>query len=132
MGNKRFAKYFIVSFTALVFDFLCYLFLVQTTTFSFSKDAVVSYVFGLLISYVLLIKFVFPNSWLMQRRHFEIMLFCISGILGSLVTFCASKLSLFILEGRYIISKIAAASLSFVVVYIFRTFVVFRERSEYC
>ena len=135
--NKRvirsaieFGRYFGASALALLIDYACYYFLVLSTSLDLPQAAAVGYIIGLIASYFLIADRVFSNGWLRDRKHYEVALYALSGLLGVALTY--GTVNLFIIQfGRHPnLAKLSAVIISFCGVYIFRKLVIFKEKHQ--
>lgn len=130
-GNAiEFGRYFGASALALLIDYACYYFLVLSTSLDLPQAAAVGYTIGLIASYFLIADRVFSNGWLRDRKHFEVALYALSGLLGVALTY--GTVNLFIVQfGRYPnLAKLSAIIVSFLGVFIFRRNIVFKMNQE--
>jgi putative flippase GtrA len=78
-----------------------------------------------------MVRHVFADGWLSQQRVLEMALFGLSGAIGAAVTYL-SVLAFIVLFGMHLHgAKIAAVAIRFVIVFIFRRLVVFRNTMMY-
>lgn len=122
----EFLKYTSCSAIALVLDYAVYWSLVAQFGFGIAPAATIGYSCGLALAYVLLSRGVFSTRWLAGRRGIEITLFVISGLLGLALTFITAITFERFVSTNVHAAKIAAIIVSFVSVYLFRKFLVFR------
>lgn len=123
---STFFKYLSMSTIALCFDYLTYFFLLQYFYMNSPIAAVIGYAMGLLVAYGLISKKVFVNGWLRNKSGFEVGLFILSGMLGMGSTYLVISMSLYVFQSGPYIAKLLAVTVSFLVVYCFRKWVVFR------
>lgn len=110
-------------------DYLFYLVLAFAFYVSLPTAAVAGYAMGLLVAYFFIAYKVMNDGWLSDRRHYEAILFLISGLLGMLLTYCSASALLGLIGDRTHFIKLGAAGVSFFGVYLFRLVVVFRRGS---
>jgi putative flippase GtrA len=115
-----------VSSIAVSADYSIYWIIFSNHLLSQAYAASLSYLLGLLLAYFLLITFVFKKTR-RKNKKIETILFLISGLIGTLVTFITIKTyqHLYLTEAH--LAKIIAISISFIIVYCFRKFFVFRN-----
>lgn len=121
----QFLRYTFVSFAALAVDYVFYIFLINFTSFKAEIAASISYMIGLVLAYVLLKKFVF-NFGVKHRVKVERILFFLSGLIGTVTTYLVAKTSMFLYANPFI-AKGNAVIVSFVIVYLFRKYYVFKK-----
>jgi putative flippase GtrA len=119
-------QYVIASAIALFFDYSVYLLLTSFDVLTLPQAAVCGYIFGLFVAYILISGRVFKNGWLADKRHFETLLFGISGLIGIGLTYLSVKLFIYVFGEHINSSKMVAVIISFTGVYIFRKFFVFK------
>jgi len=90
------------------------------------QAAVCGYTLGLFVAYFLISRKVFKNGWLADKKHFEILLFILSGLLGIGLTYLSVKLYIYFFGEQINSAKLFAVIISFTGVYIFRKFYVFK------
>ena len=112
------------SFVALLVDYATYWLLAALGGMAIATAAVVGYITGLAVSYLLLTQLVFLRRRHAGRPAHEMLLFCASGLLGVALTYVTVSIST--LAGANLhAAKLAAVAVSFVAVYLFRKFIVF-------
>ncbi len=120
----EFIKYVLASGLSLVVDYSIYILLEKLYKFSIPTSAVFGYLTGLMLAYFLVSKFVFQGTRLQAKRN-EFILFLASGLFGVILTFCTASLVSLFSENIHI-PKLTSVVISFLGVYIFRKFIVFR------
>ena len=123
---KRFNIYSLCSFFALICDCVIYYSLLIAGLFNIPVAASLGYLGGLLIAYMLLIRYVFFDKR-SRDRSLELALFILSGFLGVFLTFISVKVYVSIFEENIFRAKFFAVSISFITIYLFRRLVVFRS-----
>ena len=121
--KKIFIKYTAASIFALLFDYIFYIYLIYAFNFIQQIAGTVSYFSGLMISFLLIYFFNKKEGWKVINKKEGILLFMISGLIGSLIT-----LASLITYNYYFIAavhhpmygKIFASLFSFLSVYLFR------------
>ena len=125
--KHQFFKYFLVSLICLIIDFSTYLFLFYILNIDLDISATIGYVAGLIISYFLLTKYVFNSvsrkSLLFLLRRF--FLFLISGTVGAISTYSTVNFVVVIFGNNVYLAKGMAVISSFLIVFLFRKFIVF-------
>ena len=121
----QFLRYSFASFCALIVDYSTYILLVNIVLLQPEIVASLSYLFGLTIAYILLKLFVF-NFDVKYTVKTERLLFFISGLIGTIVTYFVTKISI-IFFGNVFIAKGIAVLFSFIIVYLFRKLYVFKK-----
>lgn len=124
---EKFFHYILVSSFTLFVDYSCYWALATFTIFSLPVAAAIGYTCGLVVAYVLLIKFVFKDGWLRKKKGVEFSLFILSGILGIITTYTIVLLCSVFLHASMHVSKLNAVFSSFIIVYFFRKIIVFKS-----
>jgi len=122
---REFVLYTAASFVALLVDYGTYWLLAALTGLDLGLAAVLGYALGLAVSYVLLTRRVFTRRRLADRRAMEIGLFCVSGLVGLVITYVTVSVLHNAAGADLHGAKLAAVGLSFVTVYLFRRLVVF-------
>jgi len=125
--SSQFSHYVIVSGIALCVDYGSYWLLATGTDLALPVAASIGYGIGLIVAYFLIAGRVFEDGWLRNKRVLEVTLFLLSGLLGVFLTYgtVAMYINLF---GEHLHGpKLLAISISFIGVYIFRKYVVFRQ-----
>lgn len=125
----EFIGYLLASLLALAVDYSCYWFLAENHILSQPTAAVVGYLIGLIVAYLLIAGRIFQDGWLKNKKHYELMLFLVSGILGTALTYLAVLLYGHIIRENVHEAKIVAIGVSFTGVYAFRKLVVFRRKN---
>lgn len=125
---RRFLGYLAASGVALIVDYLAYLGFAFLLSIPLPIAAVFGYAIGLFVAYFLIAHRVMNDGWLRDRRHFEAILFFLSGILGMVMTYGTALMLLSLLGDRPHVIKVGAAGVSFLSVYLFRQWVVFRRK----
>ena len=121
----HFLRYTLASLLALAVDYGCYLCLVSLRLFTIPHAAVAGYALGFVVSYFLMVEYVFPDGWLQTNRKVEFALFFLSGCLGMALTYGSAKAVVWLLGCHIQLAKITAIAVSFFGVYAFRKFFVF-------
>ena len=124
--TNEFLKYLLVSMIAVAVDFSIYWVIFSNRILSQAYAGTLSYLLGLFIAYFLLITFVFKKS-LWKNKKIEIILFLISGLIGTSITFISIKTYQHLYLTETHLAKIIAISVSFIIVYFFRKFFIFRN-----
>lgn len=124
----EFFQYLLASAISLFFDYGIYIISINSKIFSIPQSASIGYLSGLIISYYLIRKKVFKEGWLRKNRLKEAILFAISGFLGVLITYASSFIVLFFKINDVHLIKVFAIINSFVGVYLFRKFLVFKKK----
>ena len=127
ISREQFVRYSLVSGVALVIDYLMYFIIINNRFLSLPIAAAVGYCTGLSIAYVLMKGRVFSGGWLSDNKGFEALLFGLSGILGVAITYISVLVYETYIGNSVIFSKILASLISFILVFLFRRFIVFRS-----
>jgi len=123
------ARYLVASVAALGVDFSTYWALVRLFHITIPVAAGVGYSTGLVISYFFLVGYVFNNRWLEEKKGVEVILFVLSGGLGVVITYQSAFLYVKIADGGNLyVAKLLTVCASFVSVFLFRKFIVFRSK----
>lgn len=121
-------KYVAASAVALILDYSVYWILAVWLNVSVGMAAAAGYGAGLVLAYLLISTGVFARRWLSGRRGLEAALFGLSGLIGLVLTYVTATLVHDLAGGSLHAAKLAAVAVSFVTVYLFRKFVVFRPQ----
>jgi putative flippase GtrA len=124
---EEFIKYFIVSFFAVLIDYLSYWFFFKKKLFPQIYAGSLGYLTGLIFAYFLIKRFVFKKTWLEHKKTTEVLLFFISGAIGIITTFLTIFLYQKIVLEQSHMAKIIATPTSFTIVYFFRKLYVFKH-----
>ena len=127
---NEFTKYFAASAIALLADYATYWLVAQSHFVELANAAVIGYITGLVIAYYLISGRVFEDGWLKERRISEAILFAVSGALGIALTYGSVVLYISMLGKSIHGAKIFAIVISFVCVYLFRKWIVFRSEKK--
>ncbi len=123
----EFARYGLASGIALAIDYGVYRFVALQGQIDLPHAAVVGYLSGLIVAYFLIEKGVFKDGWLKHRRILEAALFVCSGMLGLIITYVVVRAFVYLFGPMLNEAKIVAVAFSFIGVYLFRKFVVFKK-----
>lgn len=124
---REFIRYLLASGIALGVDYGIYRLTAQQGHIDLPQAAVVGYLSGLIVAYFLIGERVFTEGWLKQRKFFEALLFIFSGLLGLLITYLVVTGFVVLFGPMLNEAKIVAVICSFLGVYLFRKFVVFKK-----
>lgn len=124
--TNEFLKYLFVSLIAVAVDYSIYWVIFSNRLLSQAYAGTVSYLLGLFVAYFLLITFVFKKS-LLKNKKIEIILFLISGLIGTSITFITITTYQHLYLAETHLAKIIAIIFSFIIVYVFRKFFIFRS-----
>lgn len=119
----EFARYFFVSLVALLCDFFVLITLSEYLHYILS--AIIGFLFGAIVHYVLSIFFVFNNRKLKTRKLIESVLFVATGVAGLLVNVAVIGLCVELLSLSIVFAKIVAAGFSFLFGYVSRKIILF-------
>jgi putative flippase GtrA len=122
----EFTKYFGASGAALLLDYCVYSLLANWGWLSLPNAAVIGYLAGLVLAYFLIGGRIFKNGWFRDRKIFEMTLFGLSGLLGVLITYITVKAYVSLVGHNVNQAKLVAIGFSFVSVYLFRKYFVFK------
>lgn len=114
--------YFLVSAVALALDYSL-AWLLYENGLSVPVSAALGYIFGLLIAFPLMKRFVFR---FVGERFARFPLYILSGAMGVGITFGVSFLAEDVLNLGFHLSKLASVAISFISLFLFRRLVVFR------
>ncbi len=127
----QFIKYFAVSLTALSIDYSTYIILINYKNIEIAEAAVIGYFVGFIFSYFLFSKVVFNVSNVnLTEKVKQIFLYLLSGFLGLAMTYVITSLSVLLIGNNIHMAKIIAVIISFIVVYLFRKYIVFKQKTE--
>ena len=118
--------YICVSVIALLIDFSVYWLLVLYDVFPLPSAGVSGYITGLSFAYFFMAGKVFQNGWLEDKKHLEVLLFIISGLVGITLTYFSVLLYVYTYGENFFNAKLVATIISFVGVYLFRKLFVFK------
>lgn len=121
----QFLRYSLISLVALAVDYFFYILLIKLALLKPEIAASTSYMVGLLLAFFLLKKFVF-NFDVIHKVKVERVLFLLSGLIGTVTTYLVAKTSMFLYANPFM-AKGNAVLVSFIIVYLFRKFYVFRK-----
>lgn len=124
----EFTKYFAASGAALLIDYGVYWLLANWGWLSLPNAAVIGYLAGLILAYFLIGGRIFKYGWLRDRKIFEMMLFGLSGLLGLIITYISVKAYVSLFGQNVNQAKLVAIGFSFISVYLFRKFFVFKPK----
>lgn len=126
LANRyAFLRYLMVSFLALAVDTAAYCALSITHLLPLPEAAAVGYLTGLVVSYFLIAGRVFQDGWLSAHKWWEFFLFGLSGFLGLALTYMTVRTYLLLIGEQLLPAKVAAVTVSFFGVYLFRKYIVF-------
>ena len=125
-----FLRYTAISALALVLDYGVYWMLASSGRLGVGPAAALGYSCGLVLAYVLMSARLFRGGWLAGRKPAEAALFAVSGLIGVMLSFAITEAYVRLIADNLHAAKIAATLVSFVVVYAFRRYVVFRPAAE--
>lgn len=125
---NEFANYFLASLLSLIFDFFIYWTLANKFQLRLSYAAAFGYIMGLMVAYYLISKYIFTNGWLNNNKMKEYLLFLFSGFVGVIITFMSVELYVMTFEDNLYTAKLFATGFSFIIVFLFRKFIVFKTR----
>ena len=126
----QFSKYGFISGISLICDLCFFKLLTDFNEFSIPIAATISYCSGLAFSYTVLILTLFKQAKYSNRRLIEMLLFALSGIMGSATTFIVSSVVSNYRESSAWEAKFFAVGMSFLVVYFFRINFVFPKKES--
>lgn len=109
--TKELIKYFIASIISLAVDTAVYLALGKALH-NYLVSACIGYTIGLVVNYILSIKWVFSYRKI-KKYHIEFGVFAVIGFLGLAVNEAAIYIGLFVMALNPFWSKMMAAGLSF-------------------
>jgi putative flippase GtrA len=124
-----FSRYFVASVLALGVDVATLYLLMLAFAIGPDVAAAGGYLVGVVVHYWASRRFVFSAGWLDHTRLAEFGAFLATGIGGLLLTFGIVHLLAARLGFPVLAAKGAAVAVSFVVVYLVRASLVFRERA---
>lgn len=123
MSIYKISKYTLISLIALLLDGALYFVGVNFINVYPPILASISYSVGLILAYFLLLRFVYSKA--NNLRTF--FLFLLSGVLGIFSTFLSSFIFLKFIYHDVYLAKICAVLFSYVVVFIYREYIVFKS-----
>jgi putative flippase GtrA len=123
----EFAKYVFASAVALAVDYIIYRVNARYGNLALPEAAVAGYLGGLIVAYFLIGEGVFKEGWLKEKKLFEALLFIVSGLIGIAITYLTVTVFVYLFGSHPNQAKIVAVIFSFVSVYLFRKFFVFKS-----
>lgn len=117
------SRYFLVSLVALGVDFSTFLFLAKLIHYSLA--AVVGFLLGAIVHYLLSIKVVFSRRKLSARRTTEFVLFVGTALAGLLVSVATISVCVEWFGASLFVAKTMAAGMSFLFGYAVRKLLLF-------
>jgi putative flippase GtrA len=114
--GAEFSLYFLVSIFALGVDFGLLVALKEILRLDYLAASAISYLTGACVAYALSTRFVFHQHRVADRR-FEFVAFVCLGLIGLAATQAVLGLAVGVLGLSYVIGKMAATGVSFVVNY---------------
>ena len=123
MNIHKISMYTLISLIALLFDGAVYFVSVNFTNIYPPILASISYSLGLILAYFLLLRFVYSKA--NNLRTF--FLFLLSGMLGIFSTFLSSFIFLRYIYNDAYLAKVCAVLVSYVVVFLYREYFVFKS-----
>ena len=124
---KIFFKYTFIVLIAFSVDFLALLLIDSNFGFNRNYVSIVSYLIGLLVSYILLKKFIYTHS--NKNKVFQLSMFIFSGISMSLMTGLIFFITFSLGITNILFQKIIASSVTFSTLFIFRNNYIFKNKS---
>ena len=124
---KIFFKYAFIVSIAFSADFLALLLIDSNFGFNRNYVSIVSYLIGLLVSYILLKKFIYTHS--NKNKVFQLSMFIFSGISMSLMTGLIFFITYSLGITNILVQKIIASSVTFSTLFIFRNNYIFKNKS---
>lgn len=125
LAGGLFFRYFFVSAICLVIDYTVFLVGSFLLELAVEVSAVLGYLFGLVVAFLLMVSHVFDKANRRASRSIELFLFFISGGLGIGITYVVTLTMVTIMPSSIVMPKLAATIVSFLSVYLFRKKVVF-------
>lgn len=122
----EFAKYTAISSSALALDYAVYWLIATSGRVGVGMAAAIGYFSGLALAYPMMRSRLFKDGWLASRKGVELALFILSGLIGIALTYLIAEAYVRLVQHNLHAAKIAAIIVSFVTVYAFRRYVVFR------
>ena len=119
----KISMYTLISLIALFIDGSLYFVSVNLTNIYPPVLASISYSAGLILAYFLLLKFVYNKA----NSGWTFFLFLTSGILGIISTFLSSFIFLKFIYNSAYLSKIFAVLVSYIIVFLYREYLVFKS-----
>ena len=124
---KIFFKYTFIVSIAFSADFLALLLIDSNFGFNRNYVSIVSYLIGLLVSYILLKKFIYTHS--NKNKVFQLSMFIFSGISMSLMTGLIFFITFSLGITNILVQKIIASTVTFSTLFIFRNNYIFKNKS---
>ena len=121
--NRELVRYFLVSLLSLAVDFS--IFLLGSQYFHYTLAAVVGFLLGAVVHYLLSIRIVFSRRKLGKRRMAEFVLFIGTAAAGLLVSVATISVCVEWLEASLLVAKTVAAGMSFLFGYLVRKLLLF-------
>lgn len=125
-NRNEFVKYLIGGGSAYTVDFLLLIFLTEFLGVPVLISAAVSFIIGLIIIYLLSIKWIFENR-IQNNSYQEFFIFSFIGIIGLLINEILIWTSISTEYVHYTVAKIMSAGLVFIWNFSARKFILFRS-----
>jgi putative flippase GtrA len=125
-NRSEFVKYLIGGGLAYTVDFLLLIFLTEFLGVPVLISAAVSFIIGLIIIYLLSIKWIFENR-IQNNSYQEFFIFSFIGIIGLLINEILIWTSISTEYVHYTVAKIMSAGLVFIWNFSARKFILFRS-----
>lgn len=122
------SRYFAASLLALLVDLTSFSFFLRVIVLPWAIAATFAFVIGVVVAYFLSIRLVFKSRSMSGTPPLEFLTFLLIGILGLGITQAILWIGISLLYVQPELSKVAAAGFTFMVNYIFRKLLLFRER----
>jgi putative flippase GtrA len=90
-------------------------------------SSVFGYICGLILMYFISVRYIFKKRNFKRRKILEMVIFFLSGVLGTGLTFLTVYVSVNFFNMPALIAKGAAIGVSFICVYGFRKFLLFND-----
>lgn len=108
----QFIRYFITGGIAFLIDFALLFSLTEYLDFNYLVSAAIGFISGLIINYIISIKWVFPERWIRSKK-LEFLLFMLIGIIGLGLNEFLMWFFTEVVLTYYLVSKILTATIVF-------------------
>ena len=130
LRNSEFSRYFAVSLLAFVLDLGAFSASLRVFGLTWAAAATLGFVVGLLVAYVLSVRFVFKKRRLRQAPLVELLTFSLVGLGGLGMTQLALWIGIERLNANPEISKFCAAGVTFIFNFVVRKLIIFSAAAD--
>jgi putative flippase GtrA len=130
LRHSEFLRYFVVSLIALSLDLGAFSASLRVFGLPWVAAAAIGFAAGLLVAYILSVRFVFAKRKLHQAPFAELLIFSLVGLGGLGVTQIVLWIGIERLQMNPELSKLCAAGFTFIFNFIVRKLMLFNAKSE--